>query len=247
MLTNSLIFNFMKKTKLINFIGKYHLAGLVNSVEWNFKGGSCKVNFISEDKSLLGNTQSEFSFNDTSVGIYSTVDLLKFLSPFSEDLDVEIQNVDDRPTNLLISDTINKGRYVLSDPAVIPNAGSIKQLPEFEIEIKLSRAILTNFIKLANALPDAQNVGIQTIGDKIEFIIGYSDINTNRLSFSVGAKIQSEMKTIIFSTPYIKAIFDANKDMEMGLLKISSQGLMQVQFKGEETISEYFLVSLEME
>ena len=40
----------MEKGKLNRFIGKYNLAGLVESVRWESTAGSLKTSFISDEK-----------------------------------------------------------------------------------------------------------------------------------------------------------------------------------------------------
>jgi len=44
----------MKKAKLLSFIEKYALAGTVESVIWTVEKNECTINFVSEDKTLIG-------------------------------------------------------------------------------------------------------------------------------------------------------------------------------------------------
>jgi len=68
----------MEKGKLNRFIGKYNLAGLVESVKWESKDGSLNVSFISDDKSVLGTVaMKEFNQEDTEFGVYDTTKLTK--------------------------------------------------------------------------------------------------------------------------------------------------------------------------
>ena len=43
----------MEKSKLLNFISKYHLGKLIQSVAWNVNGG-LSTRFISDDKRVVG-------------------------------------------------------------------------------------------------------------------------------------------------------------------------------------------------
>ncbi len=62
----------MEKSKLINFISKYHLGGLVNSVAWN-SNGSLSTRFISDDKCVVGEVRlNNFNSETSKFGVYQT-------------------------------------------------------------------------------------------------------------------------------------------------------------------------------
>ena len=65
----------MEKSKLLNFISKYHLGKLIQSVAWNVNGG-LSTRFISDDKCVVGEVKlKSFQGDDWKFGVYNT-DLL---------------------------------------------------------------------------------------------------------------------------------------------------------------------------
>ena len=71
----------MEKTKLLKFVSKYHLAGLIESVKWESESSTLKTSFISDDKSVLGTVMmKDFGDDTTTYGIYDTSKLVKMLS-----------------------------------------------------------------------------------------------------------------------------------------------------------------------
>jgi hypothetical protein len=70
----------MQKTKLNRFIQKYNLNGNVNSVKWTSKDNSLSTTFVTSDKALMGKVKVDnFQFDDGSVGVYTTDQLVKLL------------------------------------------------------------------------------------------------------------------------------------------------------------------------
>ena len=65
----------MNKQKLVRFINKYYLKGLVQSVILNSNSEQQKLNtrFVSDDKTLLGLVEMDkWNFEDATIGIYTT-------------------------------------------------------------------------------------------------------------------------------------------------------------------------------
>ena len=44
----------MKKSDLLNFVGRYHLAGATTSVKWDAKDGALQTEFITDDQNVIG-------------------------------------------------------------------------------------------------------------------------------------------------------------------------------------------------
>ena len=123
--------------------------GLVESVKWESKEGSLTTSFISDDKSVLGNvTMKEFDSSDSAFGVYDTTKLTKMLSVLGNDVDFSINDIDGKPVSLKFKDgSTNVNYMLLLDLSVIPNVPDLKQLPEFDTEIKLDSNFITKFIK----------------------------------------------------------------------------------------------------
>lgn len=237
----------MKKNNFIRFIEKYYLSGLVESVKWNIDNKNCWIEFDSEDKTLIGKISStDVELDSGKLGVYNTSNLLKLISDLSEEIKIKTEYFDNKPVKLTINDDFYNGTYfALSDIEIIPRVGRLKINPNFNAVIKLNEEFIDKFIKSSVALSETNIVGIKSINNSdVSFIIGYSNINSNQRKINIKSAITSELDPILFSVEHIKNIFVSNKDMNYGQMKISSEGIMLVQFKTDNQQSNYYLVSL---
>ena len=237
----------MEKTRINRFISKYNLAGLVESVKWESKEGSLSTNFISDDKSVLGTvTLSEFDFEDSTFGVYDTTKLTKMLSVLSDDVDFDITKTEDKAISLKFKDGSTSVNYMLADLSVIPNVPDLKQLPDFNITIKLDDTFINRFIRAKSALPDENNFTFTCKKGNGSIILGHSNINTNRINIDVDCTCSTDkVDPISFSATYLKEILVANKEATDATLKISSQGLAHISFSIDNYESNYYLVEIQ--
>jgi hypothetical protein len=236
----------MEKQSLNRFVSKYNLAGLVESVKWESKEGSLTTSFISDDKSVLGSvTMKEFDSSDATFGVYDTTKLTKMLSVLGDDVDFSINDVDGKAVSLKFKDGSTSVNYMLADLSVIPNVPDLKQLPDFNVEIKLDSTFISKFIKAKGALADENNFTFTCKAGKGQIILGYSNINTNRINIDVDCVCEGDIEPISFSATYLKEILVANKEATDATLKISSQGLSHIHFEIDNYESNYYLVEIQ--
>ena len=240
----------MEKQSLNRFVSKYNLAGLVESVKWESSEGSLTTSFISDDKSVLGSvTMKEFDSTDASFGVYDTTKLTKMLSVLGNDVDFSINDIDGKPVSLKFKDGSTSVNYMLADLSVIPNVPDLKQLPEFDTEIKLDSNFITKFIKAKGALADENNFTFTCEDGQNgsgQIILGYSNINTNRINIDVDCTCSKDsVEPISFSANFLKEILVANKEATDATLKISSQGLAHISFEVDNYESNYYLVEIQ--
>ena len=240
----------MEKQSLNRFVSKYNLAGLVESVKWESKEGSLTTSFISDDKSVLGSvTMNEFDSSDSTFGVYDTSKLTKMLSVLGDDVDFSINDIDGKPVSLKFKDGSTSVNYMLADLSVIPNVPDLKQLPEFDTEIKLDSNFINKFIKAKGALQDENNFTFTCKDGKNgsgQIILGYSNINTNRINIDVDCTCSKDkVEPISFSANFLKEILVANKEATDATLKISSQGLAHIHFEIDNYESNYYLVEIQ--
>jgi len=235
----------MEKQSLNRFVSKYNLAGLVESVKWESKEGSLTTSFISDDKSVLGSvTMNEFEGSDATFGVYDTTKLTKMLSVLGDDVDFSINDIDGKAVSLKFKDGSTSVNYMLADLSVIPNVPDLKQLPEFDSEIKLDSNFISKFIKAKGAL-DENNFTFTCKDGKGQIVLGYSNINTNRINIDVDCVCKDDVEPISFSATYLKEILVANKEATDATLKISSQGLAHISFQVDNYESNYYLVEIQ--
>lgn len=237
----------MNKAKLTRFIQKYSLGGLVESVAWKAGDNKLVTRFISDDKTVLGEIQLDnFAFTSPDLGVYTTSTLSKLLSVVGEDIELEAQEIESKAVNLFVKSENTKVQFQLADLAVIPNVPDLKKLPEFDIDINFDGAFIDKFIKAKNALSEVDTFTILTEKKELKIVLGYSNINSNRVVFVVDKAYSGDIKPISFSAKYLKEILTANKEATSVVLKVSTQGISHVEFKIDDFNARYFLVEQQL-
>ena len=235
----------MKKSELLNFVGRYHLAGATTSVKWVAKNGKLETEFITDDQNVIGNIKTDLDLGDHELGVYATPQLVKMLSAIGDDLDVNINAVDKTAVSMKIKDKDVNMTFMLADLSVIRQVPDLKNTPDWNITIELTNDFINKFIKAKNALPDSENFGVTCTSGQVDMIINYSTINTNRIKFSVNSDKSGDMPVTCFSSTLFKEILQANKNFESAELNVSSAGLARVTFKSPKSESTYYLVQLQ--
>ena len=233
----------MEKTRINRFVQKYNLAGLVESVKWETKDNTLTTSFISDDKSVLGNiTMTDFQFQDSTFGIYDTSKLTKMLGVLDNDVEFSITDVEGKAVSLKFKDGSTAVNYMLADLSVIPNVPDLKQLPPFNVKIKLDQTFISRFIRAKSALADENSFTFTCKDGKGQIVLGHSNINTNRINIDVECECDGDINPISFSATYLKEILVANKEANDATLNISTQGLSHIHFEADQYSTNYYLV-----
>jgi len=237
----------MEKSNINRFVQKYNLSGLVESVKWETKDNVLTTAFISDDKSVLGEVKyTDFNYKNSEFGIYDTSKLMKMMSVLGDDIEFDISDVGGKPVSLKLKDSLTSVNYMLADLSVIPNVPDLKELPDFDIEIKLDKAFINRFIGAKGALSDENNFTFTYEDGQGKIMLGYSSINTNRISIDVDCECgKDKVDAISFSATYLKEILVANKEATDATLKISTQGLSHISFSVDEYEASYYLVEVQ--
>jgi hypothetical protein len=236
----------MKKSDLLNYIGRYHLAGATTSVKWDAKDGQLETNFITDDQNVIGNVKANnLDFGTNEMGVYATPQLVKMLSAVGDDLTVSVNNVENTAVSIGVNDKDVDMTFMLADLSVIRQVPDLKNTPDWNATIDLDATFINKFIKAKNALPESENFGIKCTTDSVEVIMNYSSINTNRIKFNHSVKQSTEMSVICFSSSLLKEILQANKGFESGKLSVSEAGLAKVSFELKNGEATYYLVQLQ--
>ena len=231
----------------MNFISKYHLNGLIQSVSWN-SNGSLSTRFISDDKSVVREvTLNMFNGQKTILGVYNTDLLVKLLSVLGHEINFNVNLSGDKAYSLTLDDNSSTVNYMLADMAVIPPAPDLKQLPNFELTIKITKEFIDKFIKAKSALPEIEHFTIakNPKTDKYQIVLGYSNLNSNRISIDIEYEMTADIDPISFSAKYFREILASNKDLNGATLMVSSEGLAKAEFEIDGFESKYYLVKLE--
>jgi len=230
----------MNKSKFDGFVNRYNLGGEIESVMVKSDDKNLSVRMISDDKTLLGDvTVVGGEFPNGEFGIYTTSQLKGLLSVLDDTIAVE-----EVTGALKFSDKKTKVQYMLAAPSVIPAVPDLKALPPFDAEITLDDDFVNKFIKSKGVLADSDTFTFTFKAKKGEVILGYSSINSNRISIEVDATAKEDIEPIAFSAKYLKAILMANKGSKSSSLKISSKGLSHVGFVDGDYTANYYLVQI---
>ena len=238
----------MNKQRLARFISKYYLNGTVNSVVLNSKSNSQQLGarFISGDKSLLGElVMDKWDFEDSDIGIYNTEQLIKLLSVVDDDINLSLTKSGDKSIALKVSDSTSSVNYMLTDTSIINEPPTLKSIPEFELNIDVTPQFINKFIAGKGALGETDNFTIITDGGSVKAVIGYSSVNTNRVTIPVTTTKASDIDNVSFNANFFKEVLSANKECESATLEVSSEGLSRITFKVDDYTSTYYLVAVQ--
>ena len=235
----------MNKQHLLRFIQKYSLGGVIESVAWNAEGNKLSVRFISDDKTMLGEVDFDgFTSTPFNIGIYTTSLLKNLVGILDNDLTLKVDMAGDKATVLKLSSDETETSYQLADLGVIPSVPDLKAMPDFGISIDMASNMIDKFIKAKGALSDVDTFTIFTEGGDLKMAIGYSSISTNRVTFTAQKDYAETVKPISFSAKYLKEILTANKEATSAKLKVSTDGLSNVEFQIDDFVCKYYLVEI---
>ena len=238
----------MKKDKVLQFISRYNLNGNVESVKWETNGDNvCETTFITDDKSVLGKVSAkDFELTEGEVGVYDTAKLKQLLSVVGDEINVEVVEKNEKNVSINVSDDTTSVNFMLADLAVIPNVPALKDLPDFDLQIPFSNDFAKKFVRSASALSDCDTFTIVPSKDGIQLVIGYSTINSNRVSLNAITEGSGTITDpISFSSKYFKEILNANSDSEKSVLNVSTQGIASIEFEVGDFRSSYYLVEIQ--
>jgi hypothetical protein len=235
----------MKKEHLLSFIDKYHLSGNCESAKWVVTANTLQTSFLTSDRNVIGSVSyASPELPDIELGVYNTGQLIKLMSALDSDVNVNFKKADKQVYAMELSDSNTTASYMLSDLSVIPDAPSLKKLPDFDIKVELSKEFTSRFIKSKNALPESDNFAVESDGSTCTLTINYANINTNKITYAVkSVETPNKMSPVCFSAKLFKEILEANKDCT-GWLEVSSAGLGRVTLKNDSFTAVYYLVKL---
>ena len=236
----------MIKNKVSRFIDKYYLSGNVASVVLNSKGDTLSTRFITGDKSLLGElSMNSWNFEDVELGVYNTEQLVKLLDVLSDDVEMKLTKAGDKAISLEVTDGTASVNYMLSDVSVINQPPKLKKIPEFHVKVKVDAKFIQKFISGKSALADTDSFTVITDNDNVKVVIGYSSINTNRVTIPVETDVYEEINKVSFNANLFRDVLSANKECESAVLEVSEDGLARINFKVDNYNATYYLVALQ--
>ena len=239
----------VNKLVLQSVINKYYL-GENESVKWKIKDKTLSIDFMSVNKEVIGKViHTGFDVEDSELAIFDTKKLLNLLSITQGDLIFELEKGKSVYTKMKFADESFNLTYALADPLLIGKVGSVTE-PQWDAVLPLEKEHVDNLVKAKNALAGigsmTLSIDVDLNGDNMcVFTFGDEQGHNNKITYQMYGKIKQQKCEIPFNSDIFKNIFQANKDLESGTLYLSYQGLMKLEFKSEDTTSEYYMVRKE--
>jgi hypothetical protein len=242
----------MDKTRLVRFIKKYSLGGIVESVKWESTGTKLSVRFISDDRTVFGNVMlDEFNeFGDIELGVYTTSQLLSMLGILGSDIAMTLTRVGDTAISLDMSDSDMEttARYMLSDLSILTPPPKPTNLPtDFDFGVTLTKKTMDTFMKGVGALSNTKGFSVVTKDAVTSLIIGYSNLASNSISIPVEVSIDGKAVTLPFSAPNFAHMLRANTECDSAIFNISKRGIGKLSFAHDGYTSDYYMSAIQEE
>lgn len=240
----------INKITLQSVIGKYYLNGLVESVKWTTENNALEIDFQSPNKDMIGRVKhTNFPLEDSEIAVYDTSKLNKLLGIASGEVVLELEKQQSIYTKLIISDLNYTLNFSLTDLLMIQEIGEVTDPNNYEIQGELGSEEITAIVRAHNAL-ESDNVIVKidkNLDNEDVLVMSFGDVSnhTNKIDYQIPNSTLDNVPygtQIPFNSSLIKNILNNNKDAESALLKVNSQGLMKLEFTGEDWESFYYIV-----
>ena len=236
----------IQKLVLQSIINKYYL-GVNESVKWKTQNNELTIDFITPNTEIIGNvTCTDFQLQDSELAIFDTKKLNNLVGITNGELLLELEQHKSVYTKFKISDLNYNLTYALSDPLLIGKIGTVNE-QEYEVELRLEKEDIEALIKAKSALVGIDNMKINTTrnldDEKVcEFVFGDEVGHNNKITYQLRGRIDNEDLNLPFASDMFKTVLYANKDQDYGILKLSSIGLLHLQFISDTITSDYYMV-----
>jgi hypothetical protein len=249
----------MKKQDLQEFIQKYYLGGTLtkeSGQDWlpvpiSVENNIAKVSIRSGDKSVLAVVDCNLELPDGEFVIGNTKQFLSILGAFGSTVDVKLKKVGQDYVNVLtFSDNQIDATVALADPAQVEERFQLKASPTVDVEFPLKKDFIQSFVKARKALSDAAMFAVipNNFDNSVDFVVNYnpkSNVNNIKVK-SENCIVNEEFEPLYFSCSNVVAILAENPDYREAKMTFSSQGLMTIEFQGEDFEAKYYLKSFEI-
>lgn len=254
----------MKKEKLLNFIQKYYVGGLVDSVLWKVEGKSLTVHGLAEGKSIRNVVVcNDVEIDDCELIIVNTEVLTNLLSALDDDIKVKVNLHKNIPVSLKMEDSAIDLNYMLGHPDILMDDDGLSNRIHAEkkaaiktegliptIKFELDKEGMNRFIKSKTALGKVcTKFALLTDDSTVDLILNYDTNNSNRIQMSVGAEITEQLfDPVFFNADIVSQVYSVNKNCDTATFEVivSDRGsLLVLNFNGDGWNSMYLIPSLQ--
>jgi hypothetical protein len=237
----------MKKPYLEDVIEKYYLGGLVERVKIQVTDKTLTTKFISAQKNLVGVLEAPgITLPDCEFGVYDTSQLLKLIGITDHFLTLDVEVNKGIANKLLIADNEYNLEYALADTMLTPTVPSIDE-PTYHMVADINEEFIAKFLKAKKALGTDVFIIEQDIDHEekqaIKFTLGGVDKHTNKINFTLPTSLSSVPGVQLkFPIEEFGEILAANKEIATGVLSVSEDGLLKIEFTNEEGVKVTYLL-----
>jgi len=242
----------INKLDLVSIISKYFLNGKNEAVKWDIVDNKLTIKFKAPDKSMIGSvTCDNFDLEDSSIGISNTTQLLKLLAITNGPLSLEYIKQHKLITKLIVADNQFTLNYALADTMIIPPAGEYVGDEIYNIEATLDNESINSIVRAKSSLAETDTVVFKPFtnadGDQqLEMVFGGNIEYSNKVSFYIPDiqfhNIPDNFK-LNYDSNMIKEVMYCNKDVANCTMKISLDGIMNLNFDNGSIKSEYYIIA----
>jgi hypothetical protein len=237
----------MKKPYLQDVIEKYYLGGLVERVKIQITDKTLTTKFISAQKNLVGVLEAPgITLPDCEFGVYDTSQLLKLIGITDHFLTLDVEVNRGIANKLLIADNEYNLEYALADTMLTPSVPSIDE-PTYQMVADVDTEFIAKFLKAKKALGTDVFIVEQGIDHEekqaMKFTLGGVDKHTNKVNFTLPTTLSSVPGVQLkFPIEEFGEILAANKEIATGILSVSEDGLLKIEFTNEEEVKVTYLL-----
>jgi len=230
------------KRKLVDSIEKYYLNGLTEAVKFNIKNNVLHIPFTTINRDVVGEVTLPIELPNAEFGIFETSPLLKLLSIFDINVDIQYQEKFGIVEKLLIEDNQYQMMFSTSDISLIPKIPNARDV-NYQLTYAIEPDFVTRFIDCKKALgPDIKTFTLEPQSETARIILGGSSKHANKLEFNIPAITEGFPFTpLLFPSDVLKEILSANKNFDSAEMKVNDEGLMNLRFVEGDAISQYYI------
>lgn len=246
------------KNHILNFIEKYSLGGVLESVKWTFNEETNSLSVAVSTNDRNGDVEvllkNNLNLPSIEVGIRETSLLKKMMNVLENNVVITPTFRGDKVLKLTFSDGNTEVSYAATDLSVIKEYVPVNINCELILSIPLTKEFIEKFNKAKNAMSSEEIFKIIRQNEKLNISLGYSDRNTNRINISVMSSIGYEKfpenLPISFNAEYLKQIinntYNANSETSGSLPTLNvycddDKYVVQIIFEDDQFKCKYVL------
>ena len=152
----------INKLDLSSVISKYYLNGLVEPVKWDIKDKVITIKFNAPTKDMIGKVEFiGMPLEDSTIAISNTTQLNKLIAITNGYLELKYEKINKFITKLIIADNQFTLNYALADTMIIPKAGELGDIGDWNIEAPLDNESINAIVRAKSALAESETVVIK--------------------------------------------------------------------------------------